>query len=345
VSSAKNQASIPAGNPVREQAVAPPHSVAIFNPLPNVLHHYVRELQETLERCGVSATLYSAPGVEGVRGVVGKLRLLLSHVRAVRAAAKSDSVIICVWPVLGWYELELWSVGGRRSAGENLVIFHDPTPLRSQIGLNRRSARIASLLSRRGLPAVATHSSNAAQIVHDLLGVKPIHLLHPILTEAPTPRSVAQPRPPRVGVFGQYKPSRDVELLSSLPSLLEGYDLRMAGTGWPRLDGWNQNIQFLTEDQLTCSIGEVDVVLIPYTTYYQSGVAVRAMELGIPVAGAMTPFLHDLYGDDFPGVVVGSSNDDWVTAINRSVGMPVERSRRDYQLRVDGGWRHWLFGV
>lgn len=316
--------------------------VAIFNPLPHALHHYVTELEETLARCGVETTSFPAPGVEGTRSVLRKAGRLLAHVRAARRAARSHSDVICVWPVLGWYELALWSLLRPRHAGNNLVIVHDPTPLRSQVGLNRPSARVASFLARGRRPTLAVHSSNASHVVSRMLGVDPIDLLHPILSGVAKrpPREVTHARV--VGVFGQYKPSRNLDLLEQLPDRLEGYEFRMGGKGWPRIAGWGQDIRFLSETELTESISGVDVVLIPNTAYYQSGIAIRAMELGVPVVGIRTPFLSSLYGDDYPGLLSGSTADDWVAAIIRAVDFVVEPGRRDYRDRVDQGWRQWL---
>ena len=71
---------------------------------------------------------------------------------------------------------------------------------------------------------------------------------------------------------------------------------------------------FLTEEALDAALADAAVVLIPYSHFFQSGIAVRAVELGVPVAGPRHPFLADLLGGDWPGLVAGDDAASWTGA-------------------------------
>jgi hypothetical protein len=106
-------------------------------------------------------------------------------------------------------------------------------------------------------------------------------------------------------VCGQYKPARDLELLVSLAPELRsrGYRLVVAGRGWPKIAGCEVDDRFLSENDLDQRIAASAAVLIPYSHFYQSGIAVRALELGVPVLGPRHPFLMDLFGTQWPGLI------------------------------------------
>jgi hypothetical protein len=80
------------------------------------------------------------------------------------------------------------------------------------------------------------------------------------------------------------------------------YELVVVGRGWPPLPGWRVIDFFVSEERFDAEIAKSDVVCIPYHDYYQSGVAVRAIESGIPVVGLRHEFLELLCGDDWGGI-------------------------------------------
>ncbi|WP_210494634.1 hypothetical protein [Patulibacter sp. SYSU D01012] len=75
----------------------------------------------------------------------------------------------------------------------------------------------------------------------------------------------------------------------------------------------------MSEDELTQSLRASNVVLIPYSRYYQSGIAIRALEEGTPVVGRRHTFLESLLGAAYPGLVDSESTDEWLAAIERVV--------------------------
>ena len=74
-------------------------------------------------------------------------------------------------------------------------------------------------------------------------------------------------------------------------------------------------------------------MLIPYSHFYQSGVAVRALELGVPVIGPRHPFLIDLLGPDSPGFVDAGNPARWADAIVRASARVPELQERALLLR------------
>jgi hypothetical protein len=143
---------------------------------------------------------------------------------------------------------------------------------------------------------------------------EPAVLPHPIMPRTPPePRTTSE----IVLVCGQYKPARDLVLLKHIGGTLRDRGLRpvIRGRGWPEVRGWDVQEGFLSEPALDASLAESAAVLIPYSHFYQSGVAVRAVELGVPVAGPQHPFLIDLLGPDWPGLVGTGGPDQWVDAV------------------------------
>ena len=86
------------------------------------------------------------------------------------------------------------------------------------------------------------------------------------------------------------------------------------GRGWPAIDGWDLDDRFLSEEEFSAEIDAAGVVLIPYQRFYQSGVAIRALEGGVPVVGPQHPFLSNLFGDDTL-VDRRAATERWVEAI------------------------------
>lgn len=291
-----------------------PSKVTIYNPLPRVLAHYVDELESVIRGCDSSALIdIVTTENEGLSGLA-KWTALARHVWTSRRLLRQKGPIIVVWPLLGWYEL--WLL--KTSRADVYVIVHDPKPLRPQVGLSERAARRTQRW-KRSQPAIISHSSIAKEHTASLVpGARIVTIPHPLLQDAPE-RRPASDGSLRLLVGGQYKPARDISLLEELGQRLSQINAvgEIKGPNWPVIPGWSVESRFLTEDELTSSITSSDVVLIPYKHYYQSNIAARAVENGVAVAGRRHPFLEELLGPDYPGLVEGNDVSDWVDALFR----------------------------
>jgi glycosyltransferase involved in cell wall biosynthesis len=109
-------------------------------------------------------------------------------------------------------------------------------------------------------------------------------------------------------VLGTYKPARDLDVMAAIAPAFRaaGWELVVAGRGWPPIPGWQVIDRFVSETEFQELLRSAAVVLLPYRYYFQSGVALRALEAGVPVVGRRTGFLTSVLGADFPGAV-----DDW----------------------------------
>jgi hypothetical protein len=196
-----------------------------------------------------------------------------------------------------------------------------------------------------GLPAV-----DARLIVHSAVGAATVSrdtCIHQ-LAELPLPMNPPQAsrdRPTRtvVRVVGQYKADRDIDGLRALASTQDtDWLYEIYGRGWPHIDGWNVDDAFLTEDAFDQTIRTSSVVIIPYTRFFQSGVAVRSIELGTPVVGPRDSSLIELLGPDSAWLVDG---DDWLTAINAAIRADAEEiatvAGAAYR-RVAVAWDKWV---
>ncbi|WP_307092913.1 hypothetical protein [Arthrobacter sp. B2I5] len=130
-------------------------------------------------------------------------------------------------------------------------------------------------------------------------------------------------RRPNIRVLGQYKPDRDVALLEELASRLRSNcNLEIVGRGWPNVKGWTVDARFVSEDELDGLISRSDAIIIPYKRFYQSGIAIRALEQAVPIVGRAGTSLRDLYGPDSRLLVTESGEqrdtpiDGWLSAID-----------------------------
>ncbi|MFJ4220152.1 hypothetical protein [Curtobacterium luteum] len=270
------------------------------DPIPLAQRHYERQLQDVFESGGGSATLaeWSRP-VEGRTGRLGKTRMLANAVHNIRAQRSETRPVLQSWPSLGLLETRLWS----SPHGSRYVMLHDPAPLRPQVGHGPRARSWAAAAPSGHRPVVLVQTAEAHRAARDQLPDHRIEqVLHPILR---TQRSVPKTAVPSVIVAGQWKPARDLDLLATLGPLLRdrGWETTIVGRGWPEVDGWSVEDRFVAEDELETMLGRSWVHLLPYTRYFQSGVTVRALEMGTQTVGAATDFLTGLFGSDSPAVV------------------------------------------
>lgn len=309
--------------------------VHVYNPLPRALHHYKRELVADLAACGGSAKTVDSPN-EGLRAL-RRLAALVRHVLRARQLMRQGSQVLVLWPLLGWMDLFLWAFG--RSAA--YVIVHDPEPLRRQVGTGRFARLLVRATPGHWLPRVIVHSKLAEDRVRaSFPNVRVAQLPHPVMPGHA--RRNARPGDSAV-VLGQYKPARDLHLLEELAPHLEaaGVQGRIAGSGWPNLNGWAVQSTFLSEQEFDAVLDEAGCVLIPYSQYFQSGVAIRAIERGVPVVGKAHPFLDALLGESYGGrVPEGADVHSWMLAIQTALSgdCPVGSVYAD----VVKAWSRWL---
>jgi len=264
------------------------------NPLVSTLAHYELELEETLERHGVTATRNPARPVEGLSGLPGKAQMFANAALNIAKFRRGGSSNVQVWPSLGLLEARLWSNSNATPA----MILHDPVPLRTQVGFSKLARRWASSANPSTAPLIIVHSSHAHREAAALLPHhRIVDALHPIrTTQELRPKTAA----PSIVVAGQYKPERDLALLARLgPELSKrGIEAKILGRGWPEdLPGWKVSAGFIPDRELDSALAEAWAVLLPYNLYFQSGIAVRALQLGTPTVEKQTSFLADLAGE------------------------------------------------
>ena len=305
------------------------------NPLPDALAHYEREFVESLARIRVRPVPGQVERVEGSGGSLDKARMLLNSVRNPQRNRGGSSPAIQLWPSLGLLDARLWASARNR----NMVVVHDPLPLRSQVGFSAIARRLANGTPSRKRPVIVSHSDDAmVQVQRILPRFEHRKILHPVLT---TQLDQHRSDEATVVVAGQYKPARDLELLAILGPMLRAHGIRcrIFGRGWPEgLAGWEVTSRFLSESEFDAVLGSAWAVLIPYNHYFQSGVALRAMELGTVSVSRETSFARDLMGSDF---TLGSSAvaEDFRDALVTAMDSNIARLRFDaYQQAVDRSW-------
>jgi glycosyltransferase involved in cell wall biosynthesis len=290
--------------------------IEIYNPLDKTLNHFTDRLVETLKIGELPAVILSSHKNDLIRNFISKFHALSVHFRNTRRYNNTSAVKIVTWPLLGWWELTLW----RWQSDQNFVLIHDPKPLIRQRRLSPRAARIVSRLCGLKLPHLVTMSPEANEVVKQLFPGGRIHLVsHPMRTPK-VDESIPLSR--RVLVLGQFKSARDLDVMAAIGPLLRerGWDPTVAGRGWPSVTGWNVVSGFFSEEEFHSMIASSAVLLLPYRHYFQSGVALRALEIGVPIVGSHTGFLTSIFGTDFPGAVSNwNEPSDWLTAIQTAI--------------------------
>lgn len=307
--------------------------IRLVNPLPTLLGRYQSTLADLLTASSICSVTAPFPGIE--MAGASQARRGSQGVRAVRAVrrelTRSGGAIICIWPTFGLADPLAWR---QREASPVRIVYHDPVPMRRQYG----SGRLAARLGRHGLDAsnveVIVHSSLAAEAVLDRGWPEPLFTRHPL--SRPQPRAV--PPDGTVAVVGQYKPVRDLDLMARVGGGLRERGLRpvIVGRDWPEVPGWQVRSEFVSEQELTDAIARSSAVLIPYTRYYQSGIAIRAAEVSVPVVGRDHPFLRDLLDPGWPGLVANGSTESWLEAVDDALDVsPLDAVTRYHRQAVD----------
>lgn len=278
--------------------------VRIYSPLHHVSEHFVERLTESLDACGISWVRLPSRNGEVGGDVRAKFLAFGAHVRNVRGYVRSAGPNVVAWPLLGWWEMPLW----QHRTHKTLIAMHDPEPLVRQNGLSAHAATLSARMTRRTWPHLVTMSPEAYSIAAKYFDPGRIHLVpHPMRTPAPDVIGEVSARR-TVLVLGQYKPARDLDAMAAIapPLRAGGWEPTVAGRGWPQIPGWRVIDRFLSEAEFHGLLRSAVAVLLPYKYYFQSGVALRALEAGIPVVGRQTGFLKSILGTGFPGAV-----EDW----------------------------------
>lgn len=291
--------------------------IVIINPIPMALGEYCTSLAGVLRELGFRVEVLVVSGAE--RHSLGKWRRLRSAIGFARlsmAIRRSTARIIIAWPLLGYFDVAWWGMLIRKEPV--YVIVHDVPSMRREF---RSSLRLWHIIKRMPFSNVAilTHSASSLQL---LKCQRAMLVQHPINLDY----SRRSPRTPRNSllVAGQYKITRDVEAMTRLGQRDHGIDLRLVGSGWPRIPGWNVVDRFVSELELDEQILSSGAVLMSYTRYSQSGVAIRALQCAVPVIGVAHAQLRYLYGDNYPGIVDCLSPDEVVGAYRRVQELPEE---------------------
>lgn len=322
-----------------------PTPVYVYNPLPAALHHFERSLRSVLSSARIPLADCVAPSTE-IAGLSGarRVRMALTELAAhLRADWRGGHVVVC-WPTYGLLEPALWLPTS--AATTVSIIVHDPSPLRRQVGMGRAASMVGRGAARAPRLRIVAHSEPAAARLVESGWRRPSVLPHPLLPRRVDPAAGGPGGGGTVLVCGQYKPARDLRLLAELGPALGRLGCRavIAGRGWPDLPGWQVVDRFLSENELDRRMADSAAVLVPYSHFYQSGIAVRAMELGVPVVGPSHPFLVDLFGADWPGLVAGERVGDWASAVSEVAGRArdVPAAARRFRLRCEAEWAGYL---
>jgi glycosyltransferase involved in cell wall biosynthesis len=312
-------------------------TVALYNPIATG-GHYLDATAETFGRIGfLSFIVYSEDGHLSSEGD-SRLKWMMHHVRATRGAKRLALPTFCLWPLTGWWESLLWA-GTKNS---NYIVVHDPRGLRRQLGLGYASALLTRAIPAKKRPTIVTLTLSATSAVREFLPhARIVQARHPIRN----PRFMrTPPEERRAVVIGQYKPARDLDLLRRLgPRLMElGWSTTIHGTGWPDVEGWTLDSRYIPEEEFDDLLSGASVLILPYRYYFQSGVAIRAVENGCPVVGRASDFLVDLLGEGYAGLLpVASDIEDWIGAVQSAAesDASLRRIATDYRMKVDRDWR------
>jgi len=325
--------------------------VVVVNTLGGALQHYTRGLVGSLEQSvgRVSVAHVDEPSVTGDSGLGWVCRYVGALWSARRTVRRSGARVVVTWPVLGHLDrLVMRVVLGRRV--DSALIMHDPRPLVHGRGYGRLSRRIGAFA--RDVRVVVHSDAARDALTEDCPDLTPDLLPHPVSPRAvgsgadrvPDRPVVRVPDRPVVRVLGQYKPDRDLDLLVRIGERLgDSHRLEVIGRRWPAVRGWTVTNEFVSEERLDELMATADAVLVPYRRFFQSGIAVRALELGTPAVGPAGSSIADLYPDD--RYLAGDSAASWCDAIAAAAAADPGQTRAlaaraDHACRA--AWSRWL---
>jgi hypothetical protein len=317
-------------------------AVLLANPLPLALRSYVDDLTVTLEAAGRSVEVLESSGTEklaegSLTGRISNARRFYRQCRRRVRSGEFSELIVC-WPLVGYMEFLLWAIairppgpGGSRVRVR--VIIHDvhppgrfrdvrswgflPTGVASEFLARRVGTRVSAIV----------HTESAAAELRSRGWARLECLPVPIAAASTSAKDVGDDSVvPRhtLTVAGRYKPIREVAVLEALGAGFRAgaSDLLLIGAGWPAIAGWTIRDDFVPENEFQQALAESGAVLIPYSNYSQSGVAIRAFEAGTPVIGIRHVQLAEMYGDDYPGMVDELTSEGVLEACRRVGELP-----------------------
>lgn len=311
-------------------------NVAIVNPLPETLYHYCNELLDVLEASAGGAQVISSNAIEG-HPALAKARvtisLLLERIRLRRPGATT----IVIWPAFGYFDAMTWLPMSRNS--RVVLIVHDIMPLRRQFGYSSLARASFRIVTRWGKMRVLCHTPEAAAELKSVSKVSADVVPHPLFKA----ESISTARGNAVRVMGQFKEARAIEpLISIAGSGVSGCTLEIFGRGWPSVQGWDVRDEFLPEAEFDQLLRTASCIVLPYQRFYQSNVAIRAIESQVPIVAVRHSQLVDLFGENHPGFV---EDGDWAAAVRRAVSMDASTLRiqsAEARERAVRAWREVL---
>lgn len=311
--------------------------VAVVNPIAAGLAHYTNSLNHVLLTCGVLTSRVEV--TEPSSADYGKIWWLCEYLSRVRRGVrqKRADAVVAAWPAVGYMDLfMLTMVVGRRPV---YLVMHDPRPLVYARGYGTIAKRLARRV-RNG--AIVAHSPDAVRmIVDDAKMPRVVEVLHPMLVPRQAPPLMGTRR--NIRVLGQYKVDRDIRALEQLAAnAAPDWCLEIIGRGWPAIEGWCIRSEFVAEADFDELIRTSHAVVVPYARFFQSGVAIRALEWGVPVVGPRASSLEIALGSDCRWLV---SDGDWVSAVAAAVQEDREQvlaRARDLYGRVIRDWLKML---
>ncbi|SOC89558.1 hypothetical protein SAMN05660766_3283 [Curtobacterium sp. 314Chir4.1] len=315
--------------------------VIVVNTLGGALRHYTVGLVASIGASGarISVDHVDEPSRAGGSGVGWVRRYVLALWSARRSARRSGARVLVTWPVLGHLDRLIVHVVLGRGVESSLVM-HDPRPLVPARGYGR----VARWVGDRCRVEVVVHSGTAAAaLAADCPDLVPVLLPHPVVPRAATAPKRAAGGRPVVRVLGQFKPDRDLAVLAGIGARLgDSHRLEIVGRRWPAVDGWTVTDAFVTEERLDDLMSTAHAVLVPYTRFFQSGIAIRALELGTPAVGPAGSSMADLYPDS--RYLADRSVDSWCAAIDAATSAS-GAATRELAARADivcrAAWSHW----
>jgi GT2 family glycosyltransferase len=326
--------------------------VVIINPLGAALRHYTSELQNVLEAAGglvLLTTSFPEPSATG-RGRIAWLRAYVSALVEIRRSPSLRGArLIVTWPILGYLDalvLRLFYGSGAT------LVMHDPEPLVRAVGYDRVSVHLARLFQKHLEVVVHSHAAEASvksRGAYATLSLNP----HPILPARQSPHVLPSggTLTPIIRVLGQYKADRDIPVLRAIAhSLGGGARLEIYGRGWPAVEGWVVTEGFLSEEDMAARIRDSSVIVVPYIRFFQSGVAIRALENGVAVVGPKVPSLVELFGENSKLLVATSETEPaevgrWVDALEWAIahgGSEVLSASENARAHAISAWSIWL---
>jgi hypothetical protein len=298
-------------------------AVLVINPLKHTLAHYEGELLETLIESGQNAVeIANTVPADGISGPVERIavagRTVWERIRLARSVR--GTIVIVVWPLFGYFEpLTLMRLARYNTV---YIVMHDPSPLRRSYGQSLWARKIFKASVHHRHMMILYHTEHAQRVGARDNGVIGTVVPHPIRLESSRTEGRHNPTASRpvVRVLGQYKQTRSLSALTMIADQATGsYDLEIHGRGWPEIQGWSVFDRFVPEHEFRALVESSHCVVIPYDLFFQSGVAVRCLEAGVPVVAPYHEHIAQLYGDDWAGIVRDGTG--WCEALERALAM------------------------